>query len=101
MNRIFALLLAVALAGCASQANRDMLASDEMSCNAGDQAACAQIPVQQKINNDEASANALTAVGIAILLPLAIVAEAAAENHDQPQYQPVCWSLRYRRYVPC
>jgi hypothetical protein len=82
------------LAGCASAENRAMLARMERNCAAGFQQACANARVQQKINDDEASANAWTAVGVGILLPLAIVGAAAS----QPQNN-VCWNKHIGYYA--
>ena len=87
------------LAGCASDANRQLLANDRLGCARGNTSDCDAVPVQEKINQDEANANALKAVAIGILLPLAVVAAAAAA--DQEDNSPVCYNRWRNVYYHC
>ena len=92
MKHIIAGALAVSmLTGCASDANRAALAELQRHCAAGDQQACAGVPVQERINQDEANANGLKALAIGVLLPLAVLGAAADArvNTYHPTYMIV------------
>jgi uncharacterized lipoprotein YajG len=83
MKRLIAILTAASLlAGCASPQNQAMLQQDQQLCVQGDQHACALIPYQQQINQEEANRNGAIA-GAIVLLPLLFLAAAAATPPTQ------------------
>jgi hypothetical protein len=98
MKKFLAVLLSgsALLAGCASDYNQALLANDRLRCNSGDQIACEAVPVQEKINHDEAVANGFKVVGAVLLLTAAGVADAAANRNSSVCYNP--WN---RSYYPC
>lgn len=82
------------LAGCASPENRAALTMLQQNCSLGHQGACDQIPLQEQINHDEATANAGRAALIMLLLPIAILA-AAYSNPYPDTYVVVPVRHRY------
>lgn len=81
------------LSGCSSAVNQQLLASYQQGCTQGYASSCEAARTQEAINQDEARSNALTAVGIALLVPLVIIAAAAAQEPEPPQ----CYN-RWRHY---
>lgn len=79
-------IMTIALAGCASQQNRDLLAKYQFDCTQGILAACNAVPVQEQINKDEANHNAAKTAAVLILLPLLALAAAASARYSQPDY---------------
>jgi hypothetical protein len=82
------LALSLAITSCASPENQALLANYQRGCALGDRNSCTLVPVQQQINSDEATKNALLGILIAPLAILAIGAAAAADSSDS------CWTDR-------
>jgi hypothetical protein len=89
MKRYIVIALALTLlSGCASEGNRQLLASYQRGCFAGDPQACEAVPVQQAINSDEAASNSMKVLGALLLIPLVALAAASASQPDYVVYVP-------------
>lgn len=88
MRHLITGLLVLALAGCASEQNQQLLAHYLWECQQGDQWSCDAVPVQQRINQDEATANAARTAAVILLLPLAIAGAAYADSGPHYHYYP-------------
>jgi hypothetical protein len=89
-----ALVLAM-LAGCASEANIQRLGQLRTACGIGNQQACQLVPIQEKINQDEANSNVAKTIG-GIALGVLLVGAAAASAASTPEY---CYWNRWGHYV--
>jgi hypothetical protein len=77
--------LGLVLSGCSSAENQQLLATYQQACGQGQAGSCEAAHNQEAINQDEARSNALKAVGIALLIPLVVLAAAAGAQAEGPQ----------------
>jgi hypothetical protein len=78
-------VLCLVLSGCSSAQNQQLLDSYQQACSQGRPGSCEAARHQEAINQDEARSNALKAVGIALLIPLVVLAAAAEAHEEGPQ----------------
>jgi hypothetical protein len=84
-----AVALSLVLSGCSSAENQQLLANYQQACSQGSASDCEAARNQAATNQDEARSNALKAVGIALLIPLVVIAAAAQAREDEG---PQCYN---------